>query len=358
MKIRIAIIISSFYPIVGGSERQFFLIAKNLVQKGYEIDVFTRKYPKLSKYENIEGINIHRVSIGYLKKFNKVFFIKNTLINLIFKKKYNIVFSSQFGSCSYVANLYKNLFNINYIVRSTGKEAGELSKNNKGIKKFNMTCRNATKIIAINETIKKDLMKLCVKDEQICRIGNGVEKNKKIDPISNKNIVYCGRLEEIKGIDLLLEAWGKIENNFDNDVYLEILGDGKLGDYLKNKYRHLRKVKWIGTVYNSQKYIKKARILILPSRYEGVSNTLLEALSIGLPVIATKVGGNIEIINDNKNGVLTNIDVNEIKEAIVRLYYDEDLLSKLSNGAYDYIEKFNINNIVSKYELLIEEHKC
>lgn len=353
-KNNIAIIISSFSPIIGGSEKQLELISRELIKEGYNIDVITRRYDGLTKKEKIDGININRISVITINKyFEKLSFILNTLIFLLInKKRYNLLIASQFGSCSIISKIYKSITNVPYLVRATGGEARTLSKTEKGKKKFNKVCSNADAFIAINKDIYNVFTELNVDTEKVEYITNGVDLRKRIDVSNNNVVMYCGRIEKVKGVDILLEAWKLIdkEKNIKN-TKLVIVGDGSQRKDLMKKYKYLENIEWVGETKNTDEYYKEARFLVAPSRSEGISNTILESMSRGIPVIATNVGGTSEIILAKDEGILVESEnVKQIYEAMKLYLKDDDLLEKVSINAYNRIRSnFSIESAKIKY---------
>lgn len=96
--------------------------------------------------------------------------------------------------------------------------------------------------------------------------------------------------------------------------------------------------------------------MISTSRYEGVSNSILESMSKGVPIIATKNYGNIELIENNITGILTSFKIEDIIESIVNLYNDKDKLSYLSNNSMKYIKKErSVEDMIDKYLNIIEK---
>lgn len=321
------------------------------------MEVITRRYKGLKVRENLNGINIIRIPIISTNKIlEKITFILFSLCYLLLRnKRYKLVIASQIGSCAYIASIYKKMFNIPFICRIAGREVENLYNSKTGIKKLKKITDNVDYIIAINKKIYSDLVKIGFPKNKIKYITNGIYLNEPVDIISNFFIQYCGRIEKVKGLDVLLEAMVLIQKK-DPTIKLLIVGDGSEKDKLKYKYSKLTNVRWIGEVVNPQKYYKKARLLVLPSRYEGISNTLLEAMSYGIPVIATNVGGNSEVIEDTVDGLLVSSEnPQELASAILKLFYNETQLKAIQQNQLKKIkEQYSIATISSKYLDIIE----
>jgi len=104
------------------------------------------------------------------------------------------------------------------------------------------------------------------------------------------------------------------------------------------------------------KILAGSDVAVLPSREEGVSTVLLEAMALKVPIVATKVGGTSEILRDNKDALLVNPDPREIKEAITKLLTQVELAKTLSINAYQrLIGNYDWDTIQKKYLVLYEQ---
>lgn len=169
--------------------------------------------------------------------------------------------------------------------------------------------------------------------------------------VKRKAIVCVCRLEKQKNIPLLIDAFESF--HLDHPEYiLEIYGKGKeeikIKNILKNKnltnYVHL-----CGFVNDVFEKIKSASIFVLSSNYEGIPNSLLEAMALGIPVVCTDcpVYGVREIIDNKINGYLVNTnDRNELKKAMKEIVELDDIgLQNLCNSAQKIRKEYNISKI-------------
>ncbi|MBT9537521.1 MAG: glycosyltransferase family 4 protein [Nitrospirae bacterium] len=174
----------------------------------------------------------------------------------------------------------------------------------------------------------------------------GIEADKKI-------ITFSGRLVQRKRVDLLLRAVSKIVKAR-RDIRVVILGHGELLEDLQGLAPELsirEYVSFKGFVSNILDYLHVADIFVLTSDMEGMPNSLLEAMACGLPVIATRIGGVVDIVEDKKNGLLVAAgDEEELKDAILKLLGDEQLSKSISQEAYKTIrENYYIDKVADKY---------
>lgn len=188
-------------------------------------------------------------------------------------------------------------------------------------------------------------------------IPNYVETNifKPISKIKKKqgSICFIGRLTRQKNLFALLEALKG------SPYTLTIIGSGEQEEQLK-KFATENKIEanFLGNVPNHKlpEILNQHELFILPSLWEGMPKTLLEAMACGLPVIGTKIEGTKEVITHGKNGILCDTDTDSIKEAIITLLEDEELQQKLGENARNTIvEHYSLNNLALKELKLMEK---
>ncbi|MDA3917551.1 MAG: glycosyltransferase [Deltaproteobacteria bacterium] len=198
-----------------------------------------------------------------------------------------------------------------------------------------------------------------VDTEHFKQISNSrrIEKRKSLG-VCNKNFVIgtVGRLEPVKDQVTLLYAFKIILQQFPNSK-LVITGDGSLASVLKNTAASLRisnSVLFLGLRDDILELLGTMDIFVLPSISEGTSCTLLEAMSCGLPVVATNVGGNPELVLDNETGVLVpKQDSKKLSHAIITLLTNSDLRTKMSlSGRERIVQGFSLYKMIDNLKNL------
>lgn len=177
---------------------------------------------------------------------------------------------------------------------------------------------------------------------------------------NSNNITLLGRLSEEKGVYDLIEVVNdilKIKN-----VNFILAGDGDL-EKLKTtiKLKNVKSTEVLGWIDSKQKceLLKNTSILVLPSYHEGLPMAILEAMSYGIPVVATNVGGIPSIIKDNYNGFLIKPgDNSNLKECIIKLISNQELRNNFSQNTYKNISKefslkSNVDILYTLYKKLL-----
>jgi glycosyltransferase involved in cell wall biosynthesis len=160
------------------------------------------------------------------------------------------------------------------------------------------------------------------------------------DVIKQRRFVTVARLVHQKGIDLLLEAFARLDNV--SGWSLEIVGDGPLLDSLKAQADALNiadRVTFHGYVPDPSSILRNCRVFVLPSRFEGMPNALLEAMACGLvPIVTDASPGPLESVRHEISGwVVPSEDVGALSEAMGLLASDERLVDRLAEGAVRYV---------------------
>lgn len=167
------------------------------------------------------------------------------------------------------------------------------------------------------------------------------------------NIFFPGGPKLKKGGDILIKAI-KILNEKINDLNLYIALDvpeGHLIRKLVKEYSLENKIEFLGFL-EAQKFkavLNSVDIMAMPSRMEPFGMVYLEAMALGVPLIASNVGGAPEIIQNFKNGIIISPEPEEVVDAILKLYNDEPLRKEISENNLRDIHNFEWNKIAEEY---------
>ncbi len=177
--------------------------------------------------------------------------------------------------------------------------------------------------------------------------------------IRQKKVVAVGRLTEQKNYPLMIQAFAKFAENYPQ-YQLMIYGKGHLENKLKELVLQMKLeeiVIFVGFESNISNAIKDARMYLLSSDYEGISNSLLEAMAMGLPVISTDcpIGGSRMLIEEGVNGLLVPVgDCKSLVQAMKKIAEDSVFADKLGSEAAKVRELYSVECICKLWEAVID----
>lgn len=205
--------------------------------------------------------------------------------------------------------------------------------------------RQQVDFIAMTEAIAESLQENGIGESRINRIPNGVELPGKKAAIKKKDdVVYIGNFTQgvqRKGFDILFEAWVLAQELDQGKSRLVVLGAGNPDTWKKYLDQHgcLGSVYFAGSVKKVAPYLQQARLFLLPSRVEGMSNALLEAMSWGVPAVVSDIPANRSLIRHGINGWVVPVnDSRALADAVITLLADETLSLRLGRAARQDIE--------------------
>ncbi len=214
--------------------------------------------------------------------------------------------------------------------------------------------RNAEKIIVPSEYLKKIVMLWGIKEEKIKVIYNGFDAPvlsedkstlRKKHGINGHAIFSIGRLVPWKGFTALIEMMPSLVRQIP-DAHLFIVGEGPDKKVLIEKITELHledRVTLVGKLTQEKlfEYIKASDVFVLNTSYEGFSHQLLEVMALGTPIVTTPAGGNTEIIEDKKNGLLVaHNNLPGFENAIIHLYKDKEFARTIAMTSKETVATF------------------
>lgn len=194
------------------------------------------------------------------------------------------------------------------------------------------------KIVCVSEQVRRELVDwLPNLRKKTIVVPNAVAVPRSTTNVAKEfDLIFVGRLTKAKGVDILLKALAQLK---DEGIFVvtAVVGDGPLMDCLKGMAKNMgieNLVHFLGTQKFIFDFYQRSKILVLPSRWEGLPLVILEAMGSGIPVIATSVGGIVDVIRNYREGILIPPEnVAELKKAIIILLRDSKLAGKLALNA-------------------------
>lgn len=344
-----------YWPVIGGLESWTKNIAERQSLKG-EVFIVTGKVLNEKVFETKNNVKIFRNSLYSLKdlSYSSPFYIITTLpfiflksLNIIKQEKINVLHCQGFlsGLLGY------------FLLKSTGTPyiiTVQRMEKSKGFCR-KLVYRNAQICIAASLAIGKYFKDIGCKNIEVIPNGINLEKFGNLNREENRKklglkdefvIMTVARLEKVKGMEYLIGAV--------KDFKLLIIGDGSERKNLENLVKNLHledKVKFLGQISNEMmpEMLVVADCFVLPSVKEGFGIVILEAMAVGVPVIGTRVGGILDIIEDGKNGILVEPeDSKGISNAVLKIYSHPELAKLLIENARSGLNNYDWNDIAEK----------
>ena len=213
-------------------------------------------------------------------------------------------------------------------------------------------------VVFQTEDAKKWFSSLIQRKSEI--IYNQVDRKFYDYPIRSekRDIVTCGRLVEQKNQTLLIEAFAKIADDVEDNLY--IYGEGNLRKNLENKINELHlheRIYLPGNISNVEKMLSQAALFVLPSDYEGMPNALMEAMAIGVPCISTNCpcGGPQMLFENNKEALVPVGDVDKMAEKMKDFLLDDEKREKIGAKMKEYSLAFTPERIFKKWDEYVNE---
>lgn len=382
---KVCVISPLYHPSLGGLGRQAQLLTERLAEKGVRLFVIARRMKGMPQAVFSHDVKVYRAwSIKpYLHNFEEVTLV-NILVSLTFsiscgfllfrkRKDYDIVHFHG-ASLPFFINLpllkiMKKKVVAKIASARLGIEPGSLKGRYYGLGNLIIKLlRKADVFIATTGEIEEGLLQENFPKPKINRIPNFVDfrlfspasldiKNKIKTKLEFGNAAVVtfsgGQFIPCKGLNFLIEAWRDVINVF-SDARLLLLGNGPTMEDMKKLAMTLGiadSVEFCGRVSQITDYLHATDVFVLPSLQEGMPNSLLEAMACGLPVVATRIGGVVDIVKDGENGILVEAgDSKSLARGIIRLLNDREFAGHIASNAFQTIKNFySLDSIAPKY---------
>lgn len=370
-------LVNEFPPLpVGGAETQAERLATYLVQRQWPVWVITRQAKNLPQQEIRQGVRIIRPYTAGVGKMRTVTFLLSAILTLWhLRHSYKVLHAHLAYVPALVGVVVGRFLNRNVIVKLGGSGASgdiRVSLNTlRGRIRLAAFRRWADVVIVLSDVMREEALSAGFSERQIRSVPNGIDSqafySEKPKPeiqmelgLSNKLVVlFVGRLTPVKSLPTILYA---IANTLPicPNLHLVLVGEGPELSVLQKQAVELgieAHVTFAGKQTNVKRFLNAADIFVLPSKSEGISNALLEAMSAGLACISTSVGGGNEVLDKGRCGLLIQPeDVSAWTQALLTLATNPERRQQLGEAARKRIlEQYDFSVVGSRYETLYTE---
>jgi glycosyltransferase involved in cell wall biosynthesis len=426
---RIYIVIATFLPFIGGTEKQALAHGHGLRERGYEATIITFSYSRTwPQREVMEGVPVIRVADLLLRDREKLPRLLQKLVYLLAmlvmgwtlwrqRQYYDLLHVYQLNFLTVVAALLCRLAGKPMLVAVRSADSGSstsshdktsllagpldvtapwlqvderlqaingrvkvgsdlemLARVGKPVVRFltSLLRSNHAVVILLSSRMRSSLAEHSFNLPDMQLIPNGVDITRfnpaHVDTAidGREQVAVCvSKLRYEKGIDVLLQAWCLVHQQAPQ-ARLIIVGDGGLRFQLECLAKALgiaHSVEFTGLQSDIPAQLHRGSLAVLPSRWEGMPNALLEAMACGLPCVATRVSGSEDIIQHGVNGLLVESeDYRDMALALLTLLHDPLLAQKYGQAARETVEShYSLEQVMDRYVELyqrIAENGC
>lgn len=376
---RLLLINNEFPPIGGGGSTVTKYAIRHLVRAGHDVTLITSRFRDLPKRETIDGATVIRIpAVRRYKDFCATwelvtFGISALFYCLYFTSRHKVDFVQAYfavpaGWVAWILQMFKR---IPYAVYFGGSDIpGANPSRYKALYPLLTPLLRAIWRGAEFRTVcSQDLVRLGREADpksEFTLIPNGVETGrfKPIErPLNPKvKILFIGRLIPRKGFQRVIRALPAVRKAAKVPFEVEVVGSGAFREELDGIAEKLGVsdlIKYVGTIPYDQleKAYQYADIFVLTSLSEGMPSVILEAMGVSLPIVASDVGGNNEIVKEGENGrLIQGDDIEKLAQDLAELINDKDLRRRMGAKSREMALQYDWSNIMSRYNKLYSRH--
>jgi glycosyltransferase involved in cell wall biosynthesis len=357
---------ATFLPTIGGAELVLHELATALTAQGHRVSVLA---PTVRRADN-RTRTTYRLR-RYQRPSSKRFGARQVLLYLLheyWRRPFDVLHCHGAYPPAYVGEAFKRLVGRPMVVRPHGADIlpGEFIRANPRLeRRLKKSLDAADCIIAQSEFLKGEILGLGVPEAKIRLIPNGVhvadfQQPTVLPPWPFPYVLAVGSFSPKKGFDVLLQAFALVARE-DSASHLVIAGDGGERSAYTAMVHALGlhdRVHFVGVVHGLAKVAlyQHCQLFVCPSRREPFATVNLEALAAGKPIVATAVGGNVEVVSDHGNGFLVPPeDPQALSTPMLTLLKDPDLMIKMGRESARLAQRYDWEVILPLYTAVFAE---
>ena len=400
--IKLALVTRRYPPLIGGAEKVLSYLASALAARGASVTVVTSQIRASGLPERQEvpvaqakgmpaagnvRLTVVRLRTSRLRFWGTLLYMRN-LGRWFDRNAVDLAYVSMLKHDAYVVVRAGRRLGFPVVLRPEGAGAtGDIAWQSWGNfgRKIGLACRRADAFVSISKSVESELSQSLrsgtMRPVRPADNSNPPEKAPRIVSISNgvpvpnspwqarlgwqtaPRAIFVGRLAPEKGLDTLIAAWSEVRARFPM-AQLILVGEGPEKGALENRARANKltigqgqAIELRGSVVDSTDALRQADLFVLPSREEGMSIALLEAMALGLPVVASSIAGNLTLIGDMEHGRLASPDDPvSLARAIIGQWEDFERAVSMGLAARGRVEReFSIQSVALDHLALFEE---
>jgi len=367
--------VDSRFPAVGGAESQALKLAVALRERGAHVQfVCPRVLRSQPLHETFDGFSVDRVDYLHVRWLGSLVLMINFARYLMRARgRYGAVHVHITHLLAASAGFVRPWSGLRVLTKISGfyEFQGGVLDTGKRFRPLNALLLAGLKRVDLVQTISEQtrtkLHEAGIPAERILCVPNGIDTREAGPPSGDARqsaalrIGYCGRLREVKGVHVLLDAFaGLVQAQPRFGHRLIIAGDGTQGEALKAQAHALGvsgQVDWLGMIDDTLSFMAGLDVYVQPSFAEGLPNSVMEAMVSRRAVVASDIGGNSDLVTDRLSGLLVPPgDAHRLAEALIRLQEDPSLRQRLGDAGRSVIEqRYAIDAVVDR---LVEAYRA
>ena len=342
--IRVAMLIQSYVPAVGGAEKQLANLMPLFVERGVQPLVVTRSMPGRPRDDEVDGVPVVRLRVGGPKIVQSLMYVAQARAVLArFDPHVVHAYDTLTPSSTALGHRASTGCPVATKILRSG-ELGDLyrlARKPFGLRRRRRLVQNVDTFIVISSEIDAELSALGVPADRRREIPNGVDTERfrpgqrrprpdgtRRTEKGSLTVIATGRFAPEKRLVELAERWSVVTDRWPG-ARLVVIGDGPEADRLEEVGVELR-----GRVDDVSPALQGADLYVSASSAEGLSNSLLEAMAVGLPCVVTDVGGVRDVITGPHEGeIVAADDIDAVIDAIVDLLGSPERRAEMSSAA-------------------------
>ncbi len=375
---QILMISPQFHPLVGGYERAAMRLSGALAAQGSKVTVITEHRDKRwPRKETIDGFHVRRLWCLYRPRIHIVTSLCSMCLFLMLHgRQYQVWHVHQYGLHAVFSIIMGKLFNRPVVMKLTSSGDQGLTQTTSTLplpKLCLAVLSRVDAVVAMTRETRQEAVEFGLPVSRINMIGNGIDTDR-FHPVDTKQqsalrkkhniqarglVIWIGRLSQEKNSDGLLKAWRLALPRLLDGWRLVVVGDGPMYSTLQEFITEggtSGSVQFVGKQNNVEEWLAMADIYVMTSHNEGLSNTMLEAMATGLPVVTTRVSGTIENIEEPCAGIVVPCgDMAAIANSLVSLATNTGLREQQGrNGHYVIEKRFSLSHITARFLVLYQ----
>lgn len=366
---------AGFHPTVGGAEKQALELSVALQERGLKVRVATRRLPGLPAEEDLRGVSVRRLWCAGPGLVNSLTFLFSLWRHLRTQAPfYEAIHVHLAGSPALAAALVGRLSGKRVVVKlGGGRGIGELAASSRSVSgrlKLLALRLLRPQFVAVAQDLAAEAREH-LGAVSVHVIPNGVDASRYHPrperkaalraelgwPADGLGFLYTGRLSPEKRLPTFTEAWAELVKKTGAKAFFACLGDGVEGKLVRDEAERARlsdRVFVHSSIHDVERAYAAADVFVLPSVSEGLSNALLEAMASGLAVLASRVGGTVEAVEEGRTGFLFDPASGEdMRRQIAKFLEHPPLAAQFGRAAREAaLNRFALEKVAERYEAL------